>query len=126
MTVRREGKWETAGERLRYWIEDHGRITLVVVGSAALILLFLFADQTPSGPTTKEEGEVVRFGVSDRNWRRPDPVVIVIVRTAQGRTEQIAAHPDELAHCFRGSRIHLIRRAGSLRAARNACAPPIP
>ena len=126
MAPRRQNFPGTPIEKLRYVLLDNRMILGLVATFLVIAGLFAAAGSwfvsVEARPIIREEGEIVRFGPGQS--RLASDILVVVVRTKDGRLQTLRGTQANLLRCRAGDRIRLIRHGNILHVASPACAPP--
>ncbi|HYI63901.1 MAG TPA: hypothetical protein VEW71_03340 [Allosphingosinicella sp.] len=124
MRKRRESRADEALEGLSYWFQDYWKVVLLLLGLAAFLgAAGLWWIRNNAQPALVEDAQVIRFGAySFDDGRQP----VVLVRTNDGRTRQLAVPRGSTHLCRVGSTIRLIRRGAILTVDPRGCRPGAP
>jgi hypothetical protein len=129
MAPRHKNFRESSIEKLRYALLDNRALIGLVVTFFAIGGLIaaavLWANRQTALPAKQEQGEIVRFGISEVARGRPERPVIVVVRTEDGRVQTLSTRGEALSYCHVGDRIRLVRHGRILAMTSRACAPPV-
>ncbi len=108
--------WAARYDLLR---QSKGAILVALMLLAALAAMTFWQVRVSNHPVEIIDAEVLRFGsYADYDGNHP----LVIVRLPNGQTRQLPASPHTLRSCRDGSKVSLVRQAGSLRVAFSGCA----